>query len=435
LSFKPPLTPSNVAQFYFALQLVIIPLLILTSGVAMGQLPTMPSRLAINLGLLISTLAYIGFSVAYDRSVGYFYQAKPEGFRGTRYPLNHTYWLVAIFFILGLVGYYLFSGDLRGYLNYIGSPSYRLSSEQSLAGSLAGSLSTFLKPFLGFSIILGWCLWVDKHRFSSKGALIIVLTLFVAVLLVFVNLGFYFNRGAVAAPIFALGAAFMLRVRRAPTWVIALVSIVVLFGLIILRPYRQSGLRIYDLTRREQVKELLANYSLPEDIQVYGGAPQFSGFLIEETGWGLHPYWGRTLLASILYPLPGWGKIFRPDSGVALYNNLIYQDPRIMDQVVPFAGELFINFHVFGLLAGFGLVGMIIAKLQRAFLHAQNTFEAYVIFLLSVWVAFLIPGSIAVTSQILMFSLWPVYAYWGIRKLRQVKSLKRAEAPARLRGE
>jgi hypothetical protein len=144
------------------------------------------------------------------------------------------------------------------------------------------------------------------------------------------------------------------------------------------------------------------------------------GYLIEETGWGLHPYWGKTIVASALSPIPILGKPFRQSSGTGLYNRLIYNDPWAVDQVVPFSGELFINFNIIGLIVGYSLFGLVIAHLQSAFDKSRNTFEAYYVFLVAYWVAFLVPGNVAIISQIILYAFWPIYGYFALRWLRSV---------------
>lgn len=425
LSFKRPLTPANLAQSFFALQLLVIPFLLLVYGIELGPLPTLPSNLAINLGLIITICSYLVFAGSYK----YFGDKKPQDYReellDVWYPTKHMAFLALAYLALGFLGFFLFAGSFGQYIKYLSSPSYRFYIEELVSGKLSGALSTFLRPFLGFSIVLVWSLWIDKHRFTKNTLVISVATILCIILLITVNLGFYYNRGAIVGPILAVGAAYHLRIRRIPLAILGSLGGLLFLILLIFAPYRQTDLVITDLAKREQLKTLLNSSDTVREIQLYGGAPQFVGYLVEESGWGLQPYWGKTLFASLLYPIPVLGKQFRERSGVILYNTYIYNDPRATDQVVPFSGELFINFHIIGLIIGFGLVGLLVANLQRVFNKSRNTFEAYCTFLVAIWVAFLVPGSIAVTSQIFVFAFWPIYVYVALCWLRRVSGKKR----------
>src|SRR6516165_1563171 len=60
-SRRPLVTPLNWIQFIFGLQLVIMPASVRLAGPALYPLPSLPSDLAINISLLISTAAFLAF--------------------------------------------------------------------------------------------------------------------------------------------------------------------------------------------------------------------------------------------------------------------------------------------------------------------------------------------------------------------------------------
>ena len=126
---------------------------------------------------------------------------------------------------------------------------------------------------------------------------------------------------------------------------------------------------------------------------------------------------GRMLLASLVYPVPVLGKAFRDESGVRLYNRMIYGDSGILDQIVPFQGELFLTFHVPGVVAGFAVLGMILARLQGAFERSRSGFWSYACQYTATWMAFLIQGSLAALSQIFVFFFWPIYVFVIVRRI------------------
>jgi hypothetical protein len=82
------------------------------------------------------------------------------------------------------------------------------------------------------------------------------------------------------------------------------------------------------------------------------------------------------------------------------------------DQVIPFPAELFINFHIPGVVAGFVGLAFAISRLQRAATTATNPIEVYMAQYATYWIAFLIPGSLAVSSQIFVYFFWPIYFYY-----------------------
>ena len=160
-------------------------------------------------------------------------------------------------------------------------------------------------------------------------------------------------------------------------------------------------------------------------VQIYGNGPQFLGFLLEETeGRGLE--WGRGLAAGMLSPVPILGKDFRSDSGTALYNQLFNRGDA-EDQVISFAGELFLNFHVPGVVAGFALLGALLSWLQNAFLRAHSALPVYVIQLTAIWLLFLVVGSVSVVSQIAIYFYPPIYLYLCLPKPGRRRSFSMAQ--------
>ncbi|HZU35006.1 MAG TPA: hypothetical protein VFA18_03815, partial [Gemmataceae bacterium] len=134
-------------------------------------------------------------------------------------------------------------------------------------------------------------------------------------------------------------------------------------------------------------------------------------------------YWGKTLISSLCYPLPILGKPFRPTSGVEIYNRLIYGTPTIVDQVILYESEFYINFHAVGVLIGYGLLGWVFSFFQRRFDGAASAIETYSWLLMGVWLIW--PGSLPVTSQLFIYAFWPIYLFlflsWLSRHLSRVR--------------
>jgi hypothetical protein len=414
------LCPLNMSQILFGAQLILLPIAAMFLGFSEGSLPWLPSDLAINVALLINTVAYLSFFGSY-----HYFSRKKQNIRSDaplpqvkpHYPFRPMGLIVLVYVSIGLLGFFLYFVGLNEYINYISSPTYKLIFLDSLTGTLRGAASNFLRPFLGFSLILVWSLWVDKGK-SPRWQMSALITGIVIVMLVFVNISFSYNRGAVFGPILAIVAAFSVRARRLSFKFLAIAGCLLIGIGLIWGGYRTTDLFISDLIIPEKVSSLVADLDIIQLVQVYGASPQFMGFFLEQMGLGSQLYWGKTLLSSLLYPLPILGKPFRSTSGVALYNLSIYGYPEKIDQIVPFQGELFINFHVIGVIAGYILLGYLTVKLQRAFENAHNTFETFSLFYFAIWLLFLIGGSIAVTSQIYIYFFWPIYIYFLLPRVR-----------------
>jgi hypothetical protein len=59
------------------------------------------------------------------------------------------------------------------------------------------------------------------------------------------------------------------------------------------------------------------------------------------------------------------------------------------------------------------LLGGFLVWLQGKFIAAPNPVESYAWIMLALWTVF--PGSLSVTSQIYLYSFWPIYSYFMIK--------------------
>ena len=75
------------------------------------------------------------------------------------------------------------------------------------------------------------------------------------------------------------------------------------------------------------------------------------------------------------HQFPILGKPFRKNSGTAIYNRLIYGMLDAQDQIAPFQGEAFLDFHLAGVLVGFSVLGWIAFELQSAFTLSRSSFR------------------------------------------------------------
>jgi hypothetical protein len=283
---------------------------------------------------------------------------------------------------------------------------------QGVSATWNGAISIFTRPFLAFSILIVWCFWILKSKSSKFHSVTTVLfTVAVLAILTLINISFSYNRAAVFAPIVALGAVYSNRVQKLSYGFLFATACSFLLVALAWKQYLFAALNLGDLLDSQWLALIFKKIDLIEQFEMYAGAPQFLGFLLEQIDYGSCLYFGQTLISSILYPVPILGRGFRPTSGTALYNYWIYGRPDIIDQVVPFQGELFMNFHVFGVIIGYGFVAYGVFKLQTAFEGTSSPIRQYCFFMMALWASFLIIGSIMVVSQIYIYFFWPLYGF------------------------
>jgi hypothetical protein len=223
---------------------------------------------------------------------------------------------------------------------------------------------------------------------------------------------FNYNRGTMLGPILALAAAFSVHVWRIPFKGVALAGVLALSIAFAFGAYRATNLEITEVSASAVADSWNAE-GVVEFVQIYASAPQMSAYLIEALEGQF--YYGKTLLPSVVYPIPVLGKPFRDISGPVIFNELIYGDSDSVDQIIPLAGELYINFHLAGVVLGGALLGCLLAWQQGRFVAAPTPVEGYAWLMMALWTVF--PGSLSVASQIYLYSFWPIYVYFVATRL------------------
>ena len=398
-----PVCPANIAQGYYWVQLVLVTVLVGHFGFSQGVLPHLPSRSALDRAIVVHVVSYLSLCVAYQCWSG----ARAEEGRARRSTLRGTAYLIVPFAVLGLAGFLLAHGGLGGFVDYLSSPvEERLRAEE--ATTLPRAAGTFLKHFLGFAAVLAWSWWLGKA--PRRKVSIVAVTAAVVMVLLLAN--FNYNRGTMLGPIVALAAAFSRHVWRIPFKGVVLAGALALCLAFVFGWYRSTDLAVSELSV-SAVTERWRTEDVVEFVQVYASGPQMTAYLIESLEGRL--YYGKTLLPSLVYPVPVLGKPFRDISGPVIFNELIYGETATLDQVIPLAGELYMNFHLIGVIAGGALLGGVLARMQGKFVTAPNPVESYAWLMMALWTVF--PGSLSVASQIYVYSFWPIYAYFAVRKL------------------
>jgi hypothetical protein len=398
-----PVCPANVAQGCHWIQLVLVTVLVGYFGFSQGTLPYLPSKSAIDLAIVIHVVGYLSFSLAYQClarvTVGRpMARVSPAG----------VAYLIVPFALLGLLGFLLMHGGVAGFIEYASSPiEQRLRAEE--AATLPGTAGNFLKHFLGFAVVLAWSWWLGAA--PRRKVPIIGVTAAVVVVLLIAN--FHYNRGTMLGPILALAAAFSAHVWRIPFKGVIPAGTLALSVAFTFGSYRSTDLNVTELSRSALADTWSAQDAV-DFVQIYASGPQMSAYLIDSLDGKF--YYGETLLPSLVYPIPVLGKPYRDTSGPTIFNELIYGDTDTsLDQIIPLAGELYMNFHLAGVVLGYVLLGCVLAWMQRKFAAAPNPVESYAWLLVALWTVF--PGSLSVTSQMYVYSFWPIYSYFVAKRL------------------
>jgi hypothetical protein len=407
-----PLCPWNWTLAVFGFKLVVLPLLEVLAGVQIGELPRLPSDLNINLALLLDAGTFVALAIAYSLCQSR-RAASPDAQSSLVWFVPR--WLVVIYLGIGLAGLWLFFNDMERLIMYYREPAayLLLNSGPDSDSNWGVGASTFLRPFLGFAFVLMLCRLLDSTR--PRHPLLKWLAASTLICMAAVSFSvFTYNRGAFAAPLLAICAVLLTRARRHGLRLIVVAAVAGGALLMMNTIYRASHGRTDLSSSADEWRTVASDLPGLSLVQVYGNGPQFLGFLLEEAEQR-ELDWGRILVSDIMSAVPVLGKPFRDGTGNAFYNGLLNRG-NAEDQIVPFAGELFLSFHVVGVVVGFALLGAIICRLQNAFARSRTSLPMYVIQLTTIWLVFLVVGSLSVVSQIAIYFYWPIFLYFMVAK-------------------
>jgi hypothetical protein len=139
---------------------------------------------------------------------------------------------------------------------------------------------------------------------------------------------------------------------------------------------------------------------------------------------------GRTIVGSVLLPVPVLGKPFRSSSGTAEYNKLVYGQSGVEDQILAAGAELYWNFGMAGVAGGYLLLGWVVRRLDERSRNSSDALATYTYCYIGVWVALCVINSLSVLAQILAYFLWPAYVMMLLRRRRPGGSPRVGETPA-----
>lgn len=398
--------PGNFAQFFFWVQIVLVPVLIGYYGPSLGTLPHLPPEHLINFAIGLRVLGFVVFCISFQIFSRPIHSSLENRETECATALSRqTITRLGAFACIGVVGWLFFYGGIGGFIAYATSPDEQRMRDEE-AATIAGALGNLLRHFLGFSIVWAWSEWVQRRKRTESVMVVAVATAAVAGMLMLAN--FSYNRGNIVAPLLALTAAYSKHVRHISFAVAATAGSILLVVAFVFGEYRSTSMQISDLSLSE-VTSFGDPQGVVDEIQIYGAGPQLTAFILEGVEADSQTQRSSTIISSILYPIPIIGKPFRETSGVIRFNHLIYGDADNFDQNIPYDAEFYMNFQAVGVVFGYLLLGFLQAFVQNRFFFARQPIASYAWLTIGIWIVF--PASLPVLSQICIYSFWPIYLY------------------------
>jgi hypothetical protein len=413
------LGPANVALLLFALQLVVIPTLISVGGLDRGRLASAPADTYINLALLLQAVSYLSYALGHSLARRARRPARWWDGSTSIVPLGWS------FVAVGLVGVVLSFHSIGSVVDYFSGRGDVFGSTRT---TLADAAGTFLRPFAAYGFIAIWCARLIRRRDGQRPTIWADLLLIVGALAV--SATYSYNRAAVVVPVIALFATYSLHARRLGAGMVAAVALIITILAFQFGNYRD----VYTGTLGGTVTREQANFasdrpSLMDQIQLYGNGPQFWAVTIADTAHRSFVL-GKTIVGSIMLPVPILGKPFRSSSGPVEYNALVYGRGGVDDQILAVGAELYWNFGMAGVAGGYLLLGWAVRRLDERSKKSSDALATYTYCYIGVWVALSVINSLSVLAQILVYFLWPVYVMMLLRRRRPGGSPRAGETPA-----
>jgi hypothetical protein len=353
-------SPVNVALLLLHIKMLVVPALLMLFGYGNKIAALSPQSRSLEWAVLIDVVAYLAFCIGLQF-------ASARVIEPGRYSLltalsktpGRAY--IFVFATLGLLGLFLTFGSVGRLLEYFSDPA--AVTENQEGSGWVEFFGTILRPFFAFSLVTWWSREADASRVHGNRWRPILVGCAAAVGITIGNLTYGFNRGAVVFPLLALLAVYSNRIRRIPP-ILTFAGIACCIPVLMAIGSFRSNSQLAQIAPSAVKEEAIPLGELVESILVYSGGPHLTAVFYESIGFGDRLYGGITLVSSALSPIPILGKGFREDSGPTLYNRAIYGSPGIDDQIPPFASELFGNFHIAGVVAGFIGLSFLLARFE-----------------------------------------------------------------------
>jgi hypothetical protein len=386
----------------FFLQLVVIPTMLMISDTYYGTLGFIPADHYVNTALMLQALAYACYAG------GYVALTKPVRPRPLLLEPRLTTGVALSYIALGAVALALAFSSVGALIDYFSGQGHIFDEGPT---TLTGVYSQFLRPYLAYGVIVLWAARIARRR---PGARLQPVELGLIIVAIGASATYNYNRASVVVPLLALITAYSAFGRRqSPARIVAMLSILAVIGFLF-GEYRSS----YSGTRGGEIDPAAAGLdrpgdSFPQIMQSYANGPQFWAVTVQEVDRAgmLH---GDSIAGSALYPMPMLGKGFRDESGPTHYNELIYGQPDVIDQVLGFGAELYWNFGIPGIVVGYFLLGFAIRRFDDRVEAAADALASYSWSYCGTWVALLVINSISILAQIVIYFFWPVFTMFGI---------------------
>lgn len=404
------LTPQTWGLAVFFVATVIVPMAITWVGPVRGALPYLPPDDAINGSMVLTVIAFIAFLAGSIR----FLHGTPIS---SGQPLRLPRGLPTTFMLIGALGAILTFSSFAKLAEYYRNPALQLA--QIGETTLRSALSLVLRPFAIFGAVALWNNAVARPLGKGRSRFYLTAT---ALTILLVGTTFNFNRASFAVPLVAFLGTYTRWVRRISVIPLLTLGAVFAIALLAIGSFRSAGVDATAVIDDPLLQQyLVSRVRLPEQVQIYGGGPQFPAFLIKADQLQLLND-DNTLLGSFLYPVPKLGGPFRPHSGPVVYNRLVYGTDTILDQLVPFIGELYVNLGIIGVLMVFTILGAGMGTLQREFCAARSPFASFCILYAAIWASYLASGSLSAVVQEFVYFCWPAYVWvaWQLFRSKQI---------------
>lgn len=417
------ITPWNWALFTFCVQLVLEPLSVALFGARVTVLPYAPSAESMNAALALYTIGFVSCAVAYTLSYS---RLSKRSLSANSHPAGKFDLIWFLFIATGLVGVYLLFDGFANYFGYLVHSSTSVAIREASKGAPATfgrAAGTFLFPFLGFGLI-GLLFALKKSRWAPGIVKLLCEALLLALVAVSYAASGNYNRGTFAVPLIAAAAVLTRFSVRGGVRYILVVFLVLTALFSIATLYRSANSSAEDLVA--DASTFGHAYDLLDTFQVYGAAPQHLGLFLQETGGGKNLLYGSTILPSIFYTVPILGIPLRPHSTAQMYWDIVGRE----DQIVPFHGELFLNFHIPGIVVGLAILGILLGYFQVKFEQSQMALDCFIWQYVSMWTSFILVANLMIVGEIYIYQFWPVYVYWLVKYAKRCLVHRSHEAMA-----
>ena len=401
------LSPKGMINAIYFLTSVFVPLIIKVYGMAYSVLPSLPSDEYIEFAFVLKALAFLTLAVAWHWSYsGVLRRLGASRLRRPPTPNGSTAGVVLALACIsvGLIGFLLNLDDIKRLIDaarYANNVGWSRNTEVRIA------IGNLLRPYAGVGLMLLWCKQVNSAVLKGRATLLLPLAALGFSILTAVSI-LGTGRGDLLMPFVTYVAVYSATVKSVPLWRLLCLALLLLFCGIELGQYRETAL---SGAFSDSVASSSVSDTLSATLQVYGAGPQFLGFGLQEFKQSGTILMGTGLVSSLLSPIPIIGKVFRDHSGFVLYNAMIYgADSSVMDQIIPFGLELWINGGIIGFLIGYLGLGCGVACVQAYYVSSGrgNAFSTFVTFTIGYWLASLYMGSFGVVSQYFIYKGVPI---------------------------